>query len=435
MHYEHGIKIAKVCPGSQAEKLGFLPGDLLLSVNSYKLRDPIDFLFHSSNNSLYIKIKRNGENINVQTVREESREFGIDFEPFKVLTCKNNCIFCFVKQLPKGLRRTLYIKDDDYRMSFLYGNYVTLTNLKDEDRRRIIEQRLSPLYISVHSTNRALRNKLLGNSKTPDILKELKYFTDNKIRFHTQIVVCPGYNDGKELSKTISDLHKFYPYVLSIAVVPVGLTLSQERSIRPVGEEEASDILNVIGYFQRRFKKKNGDPFVYGADELYIKAKIPFPALRDYRDFPQIENGVGMVPLFLNRAKNLKIPKSLPRNKRFLTFTGVSFYPFLKKFADRLFEKENLMIEVISVENTFFSPSITVAGLLTGTDVIRTLLDKIGTQEKLLVPDVVLKDGENMLLDDITLKDMEKTLGIPAKKIDPTPEGLIRGLQEVENEH
>lgn len=435
MHYEHGIKIAKVCPGSQAEKLGFLPGDLLLSVNSYKLRDPIDFLFHSSDNSLYIKVKRNGENINVQTVREEGREFGIDFEPFKVLTCKNNCMFCFVKQLPRGLRRTLYIKDDDYRMSFLYGNYVTLTNLKDEDKRRIIEQRLSPLYISVHSTNRALRNKLLGNSKTPDILKELKYFTDNKIRFHTQIVVCPGYNDKKELSKTISDLHRFYPYILSIAVVPVGLTLYQERSIRPVGEEEAKDILNVIGYFQRKFRKKHGDPFVYGADELYIKAKIPFPKLRDYRDLPQIENGVGMVPLFLNRIKNLKIPKSLPRNKRFLTFTGVSFYPFLKKFADTLFLKENLMIEVISVENTFFSPSITVAGLLTGTDVIRALLDKIGNQEMFLVPDVVLKDGENMLLDDMTLEDMEKTLGIPAKKIDSTPEGLIRGLQEVENEH
>lgn len=435
MHYEHGIKIAKVCPGSQAEKLGFLPGDLLLSVNSYKLRDPIDFLFHSSDNALYIKVKRNGENINVQTVREEGREFGIDFEPFKVLTCKNNCMFCFVKQLPRGLRRTLYIKDDDYRMSFLYGNYVTLTNLKDEDKRRIIEQRLSPLYISVHSTNRALRNKLLGNSKTPDILKELKYFTDNKIRFHTQIVVCPGYNDKKELSKTISDLHRFYPYILSIAVVPVGLTLYQERSIRPVGEEEAKDILNVIGYFQRKFRKKHGDPFVYGADELYIKAKIPFPKLRDYRDLPQIENGVGMVPLFLNRIKNLKIPKSLPRNKRFLTFTGVSFYPFLKKFADTLFEKENLLIEVISVENTFFSPSITVAGLLTGTDVIRALLDKIGNQEMFLVPDVVLKDGENMLLDDMTLEDMEKTLGIPAKKIDSTPEGLIRGLQEVENEH
>ncbi len=435
MHYEHGIKIAKVCPGSQAEKLGFLPGDLLLSVNSYKLRDPIDFLFHSSDNALSIKVKRTGENINVQTVREEGREFGIDFEPFKVLTCKNNCMFCFVKQLPRGLRRTLYIKDDDYRMSFLYGNYVTLTNLKDEDKRRIIEQRLSPLYISVHSTNRALRNKLLGNSKTPDILKELKYFTDNKIRFHTQIVVCPGYNDKKELSKTISDLHRFYPNVLSIAVVPVGLTMYQEQSIRPVGEEEAKDILNVIGYFQRKFRKKHGDPFVYGADELYIKAKIPFPKLRDYRDLPQIENGVGMVPLFLNRIKNLKIPKSLPRNKRFLTFTGVSFYPFLKKFADTLFLKENLMIEVISVENTFFSPSITVAGLLTGTDVIRALLDKIGNQEMFLVPDVVLKDGENMLLDDMTLEDMEKTLGIPAKKIDSTPEGLIRGLQEVENEH
>lgn len=428
MQSENGIEIDRIHPGSQAEKIGLLPGDIIVSVNSHKLRDPIDFMFYSSSDSLEIEVKRDGQNFNLHAVRKEGREFGIDFKPLKAMTCRNNCIFCFVKQLPKGLRKTLYIKDDDYRMSFLYGNYVTLTNLKDEDRGRIIEQRLSPLYISVHSTNRTVRKKLLGNAKSPDILKELKFLTDNKIRLHIQIVLCPGYNDGKELYKTISDLNRFYPYVSSIAVVPVGFTTYRRRAIKPVEKEEARNALKIIESFQKRFKKKHGDPFVYGADELYIKAEIPFPSLKDYRDFPQIENGVGMLPLFMSRAKKLRIPKSLPRKKRFLTFTGTSFYPFLKRFADKLCEKEDLTVNIIPVENRFFSTSITVAGLLTGKDVIRTLLDKIDTQETVLVPDVVLRDREDIFLDDITLKDMEEALGIPIKKIESTPEGLIQGI-------
>lgn len=433
MQYKNGIMIEKVYPGSQAEKLGLLPGDIVVSINAHQLNDPIDFLFYSSDNSITIEVKRNGENISLHTIREEGREFGLDFEPFKVIACNNNCIFCFVKQLPKGLRKTLYVKDDDYRMSFLYGNYVTLTNLKEEDRRRIIEQRLSPLYISVHSTNRVLRNKLLGNAKAPDLLKELKFFTDNKIRFHTQIVLCPGYNDSKELGRTINDLYRYYPYVLSTAVVPVGLTMCKRPNVRPVEVVDAINALRTIESFQRRFKKRHGDPFVYASDEMYIKAQIPFPSLSDYGDLPQIENGVGMVPLFLSRSKKLKIHKSLSRNKKVLTFTGLSFYPFLKKFADRIIKKEDISLEIIPVENKFFGPPITVAGLLTGMDVIRALFGKIEGCEVLLVPDVVLKNREDMFLDDITLKDMRDTLRIPVRKIKSTPEGLITGLQEVEN--
>ncbi|MEW6161864.1 MAG: DUF512 domain-containing protein [Nitrospirota bacterium] len=427
MQFENGLEIDRIHPGSQAEKLGLLPDDIVVSVNSHKLRDPIDFMFYSTDDSIEIEVKRDEEKINLHAVRKEGREFGTYFKPFKVMTCKNNCIFCFVKQLPKGLRKTLYIKDDDYRMSFLYGNYVSLANLRKEDRRRIIEQRLSPLYISVHSTNKALRNRLLGNAKGPDILQELKFFTDNKIKLHTQIVLCPGYNDGKELYKTISDLHRFYPYVSSIAVVPVGLTMYRRYTIRSVEKEEARDALKIIESFQKRFKKKHGDPIVYGADELYIKAEIPFPPLKDYRDFPQIENGVGMVPLFMKRVRKLKLPKSLPRKKKFLTFTGQSFYPFLKKFV-RLLEIEGMDIDLIPVENRFFGASITVTGLLIGRDVIRTLLDKIDGKEVVLVPDVVLKDREDMFLDDITLRDMEEALGIPVKKIESIPEGLIRGI-------
>ncbi len=429
MQAEHGIRIHAVQPGSSAEKAGLLPGDMLFSLNSHKLRDPIDFMFYSADDNLDIMVKREEKDIKIQIIRKDRKELGIDFNPFKVMTCKNNCIFCFVKQLPKGLRKTLYIKDEDYRMSFLYGNYITLSNLSKKDKRRIVEQRLSPLYISVHSTNRAVRNKLLGNAKAPDILKELRFFTDNKLRFNAQIVLCPGYNDDKELQQTLNNLYKFYPYVLSIAVVPVGLTAYRKHNIRPVEKKDAEDALTLIESFQKRFIKRHGNPIIYGADELYLKAGYPFPPLREYGDMHQIENGVGMLPLFLNQAKKLKIPRTLPYKKKFLTFTGLSFYPFLKKFIDRLSEKENLSIDVLPVENTFFGSSITVAGLLTGRDIIKTALDRTDGHEMLLVPDVVL-DEENRFLDDVTLHDLQEALVLPARKIGSTPEGLIKGLSE-----
>jgi putative radical SAM enzyme (TIGR03279 family) len=427
----NGIQIDRVCPGSQAERVGLLPGDILVAVNSQKLRDPVDFMFYGAHDSIEIAVKRNGINLCLHAEREEGGEFGLDFRPFKPITCNNNCMFCFVKQLPKGLRKTLYIKDDDYRTSFLFGNYVTLTNLKKEDKKRIVEQRLSPLYVSVHSTSKNIRNKLLGNAKAPDIIEELKFLADNKIRLHTQVVLCPGHNDGKELSKTIHDLHCFYPYVSSVAVVPVGLTMYRRQNIKPVEKDDAREALKIIESFQKRFKKRHGDPLVYGADELYIKSEVPFPPLKDYGDFPQIENGVGMVALFMNRIKKVKIPRLPSRKRRFLTITGISFYPFLKKFL-KLLNAEGINIDILPVENRFFGTSVTVAGLLTGRDIIKTLLDKTDSKDVVLLPDVVLREGENVFLDDITLKDMEEALGISVKKIESTPEGLMKGIDEEE---
>ncbi|MEW6417336.1 MAG: DUF512 domain-containing protein [Nitrospirota bacterium] len=430
MQAKNGIKIDNVHLGGLAEKSGLLPGDILLSINSYKLHDPIDFIFYSTDDNLVMEVKRGGKNFNIHIVRKDNKEFGLDFIPFKIMTCKNNCIFCFVKQLPKGLRKTLYIKDEDYRMSFLYGNYVTLTNLSKEDRRRIIEQRLSPLYISVHSTNRPLRNRLLGNAKATDILKELRFLADNKIRFNIQIVLCPGYNDGKELQRTLGDLYRFYPHVLSIAVVPVGLTMFRKHdNIQPVEKADAEHTIKIVESFQKRFRKKHGNPIVYCADELYLKAEHQFPSLREYGDLHQIENGVGMVPLFMNQAKKTQLPKLLQRKKKFLTFTGLSFYPFLKKFIERLSAKENLNIDVVSIENKFFGTSITVAGLLTGRDIIKAVSDRIEGHETILIPDVVLNE-ENRFLDDITLNNVEEALGIPVRKIKSTPEGLIKGIAE-----
>jgi putative radical SAM enzyme (TIGR03279 family) len=425
-----GASIYSVVPGSLAEKSGFLPGDTLLSINAHSICDPIDFMFYATNEKLDCTVKRKGKKITIRATRKGPGDFGLVLKPLKVMICKNNCIFCFVKQLPKGLRKTLYVKDEDYRLSFLYGNYITLSNLSKEDKKRIIEQRLSPLYISVHTTNNVLRKDLLGNPKSPDIMKELKFLSDHKIRFNIQIVLCPGYNDGAELKRTLRDLYRFYPYALSIAVVPIGMTRFKKHNIRPLEKTDARKALEIIGSYQKRFKKKYGTSIVYGSDELYVKADIPFPPLKEYGNLHQIENGVGMVPLFLNQAKKVKIPKALKRKKKFLTFTGVSFYPFLKKFTSRLLDRENLKtIDVVAVENNFFGTSVTVAGLLTGRDVIKTLLDKIEGHEMVLVPDVVLNE-DNKFLDDITFDDLEEALGIPVRKIVSTPEGLLKGLVE-----
>lgn len=430
MPTEKGIKVDSVIPNSLAAQAGFLPGDILFSINSHKLRDSIDFIFHSTNENLVFGIKRGRKSTSIHLTQKGNRDLGLILKPSRVTTCKNNCIFCFVKQLPKGLRKTLYIKDDDHRLSFLYGNYITLSNLSKEDKKRIIEQRLSPLYISVHTTNKVIRNKLLGNVKAPDILKELKFLRDNKIRFNLQIVLCPEYNDGMELKRTLGDLYRFYPYAMSIAVVPIGLTKYTKHSIRPVDKTDAKKALEVVELYQKRFKKKYGVPVVYGSDELYLKSELPFPPLKEYGELHQIENGVGMIPFFLNQAKKITLPKIFNRKKKLLTFTGIYFYPFLKKYTNRLFEKEKMKtLDVMPVENKFFGPSVTVAGLLTGRDVIKALLDKIEGHEMILVPDVVLNE-ENKFLDDITLDDMEASLGIPAKKIDSTPEGLLKVILE-----
>lgn len=429
MSLESSLQVHTIQPGSLADAAGLCPGDFLLSVNGRKLRDPIDFLYYSTDEDLLIEYRRTGKKMQVNIPKREGTIIGIEFKPFKIMTCRNNCLFCFVKQLPRGLRKTLYVKDEDYRMSFLYGNYITLSNLSREDKKRIIEQRLTPLFISVHTTNRALRNKLLGNPKAPDIMKELQFLSDHKIRFNVQIVLCPQYNDGEELRQTLSDLYKFYPYLLSVAVVPVGLTIHRKQSIKPVEKEDALQALNVIESFQKRFVKRHGNPIIFGADELYLKAERSLPPLREYGDLHQIENGVGMVPLFLSQAKKLKIPKTPQRKKKFLTFTGISFHPFLKKFVERLSERENLLIEVLPVENQFFGTSVTVAGLLTGRDIIKAAMDSTSGYETLLIPDVVL-NGDDRFLDDLTIQDIAEALAIPVKKIASTPEGLVNGLSQ-----
>jgi putative radical SAM enzyme (TIGR03279 family) len=439
---EPGVEIESIAEGSIADQAGLRSMDRLVKVNGNKIRDVIDLMFYSNETDLDFTVSRRGAKLSVAVSRSavldrrsprkrgEASGMGISLKPFHTRSCMNNCIFCFVSQLPKGLRKSLYLKDDDYRMSFLYGNYVTLTNLSSQDMERIIAQHLSPLYISVHSTNTGTRNKLLGVQTKVSILKEIKLLADNNIRMHTQIVLCPGYNDGKDLEQTIADLCRFYPYVQSIAVVPVGLTAHRKKQLKPVGREDALKALATIGKFQTRLKRKYGENIVYAADELYIKGEMPFPPLEGYGELPQIENGVGMVPLFLHQARKIRIP-NVPQkssgDKRFITFTGTSFYTYLSGYTGRL-RKAGIEIEAIPVENTFFGPSVTVTGLLTGRDVIKSLSGLVDESVKILVPDVVLRSEGDMFLDDITLQDLEEVLGAPAAAIESTPQGLLKAV-------
>ncbi len=421
------VTISHVNEGSTAQQSGLEKGDSIISINGYPLRDVIDYMFYSKDSTLNMKVQRGDKNLSFKIRRKERTNIGIELKSFKVKSCRNKCIFCFIDQLPKRMRKSLYLKDDDYRMSFLYGNYITLSKLSPSDRKRIIDQRLRPLYVSVHTTNNDIRRKMLGNPKAADILQEIKDFVSHRIKLHVQIVLCPGINDGDELARTIKDLQKFYPYVASIAVVPVGLTkYSKKSQIRPVEKSDAVKVIDTVKQIRRRFKKRHGDPLVYLADEFYIKADVPFPSLKEYGDLPQLENGVGLVPVFQSAAKKLKLPKKIePRH--FAIFSGISFMPFFEEFTQRLKTIDGLTLDVIKIENKFFGPSVTVTGLLAGKDVLKAVVGKTKA-DCLLVPDVVLRNGEDVFLDNVTLKDLEESLGMQVKPIESTPEGLLKGI-------
>lgn len=424
-----GIQITNVYPGSPAYVAGIRPGCKLIELNSHVINDAIDLAFYSHEPDIVMTLKNKKGSLVEKVIKKNTYEsIGIELAPLKVKRCNNRCIFCFVSQLPKGMRKPLYVKDEDYRLSFLYGNYLTLSNLSNNDKKRIVEQRLSPLYISVHSTSNEIRHKMIGNTKAPDIINEIKYFTKHKIRLHIQIVLCPGYNDNNELEKTIKDLIKFYPYISSIAVVPIGLTQFSNGKVKPVTEEDAKNTIAIIDRFRKKFMKKYGEAIVYAGDEFYIKAGMDFPLVEDYGEFPQIENGVGMVPEFLHQSKKVTSTK-ISIKKPIITFTGTSFYSFLNNVVSVLNKKYETDITVIPVENHFFGTTVTVAGLLTGRDIIKALLGRIKGDELLFIPDVVLKEEEKTLLDDLTVNFIKETLNVETVVVKSNFKGLINALK------
>lgn len=426
-----GLRIDSVASGSIADQLEVVANDYLLAVNGHNLRDIIDYsYFTASEEELLLEIeKSDGKVWELEVEREPGESLGFLFSAPEPARCANNCVFCFVHQLPKGLREPLYVKDEDYRLSFLNGNYVTLASLKNSELSRIIEQRLSPLYISVHATNPVLREKLLGNKNVPPILEQLKKLAAAGIVMHAQVVLCPGLNDGEELQRTVTELAALHPAVQSLAVVPLGLTDHRRKlpQLTPVDSEYALEFISSWQLQAETLRKKLRNRFLFIADEFYIKAGLPFPLVKEYGDFPQIENGVGMVPLFLKEAGQVLRKSKRIGDFRATVVTGVSSYGFVVDFLDKMGEKTGLELVAQVVENRLFGASVTVSGLVSGNDIIAALAGQnIGSA--LLVPDVMLKEGEGVFLDDVSLVELEQRINTPVMVFDATPFGFYRAV-------
>jgi putative radical SAM enzyme (TIGR03279 family) len=430
----NGLLIEGVAPGSIADEFELQAGDRLLAVNGHQLRDLIDYSYYTSGtDELLLEITRpNGETWELEIEREPGEPLGLTFAAPAPARCRNNCIFCFVHQLPKGLRKPLYVKDEDYRLSFLNGNYVTLANLKPSELERIVAQRLSPLYISVHTTNPELRQQMLGKPGIPPILEQLQVLAAARITLHTQVVLCPGINDGPELERTVSDLATLHPAVQSLAIVPLGLTRHRRSlpQLRGVDRDYAKGFISEWGPQTKALKKKLGQPYLFLADEFYLKAGIPFPPLREYGDLPQIENGVGMVPLFLREAGRTVRTARPVGDFRVTVATGVSSFTFVGEFLAKLGEKTGVTIVPVAVENRLFGESVTVSGLVTGNDIVEALAG-VDIGRTLLVPDVMLKEGEGVFLDDVSLEELGEKLGCGVVAFDSTPQGLYRVVKSL----
>ncbi len=418
------IEVVDVDPHGIGAGRGIRRGDAIVSVNGIAVNDVIDYQFLVAEERVRIKLcTRDGKTRSIFVRKNSDDTLGLEFAPFQVKRCRNKCIFCFVEQMPAGCRKSLYVKDDDYRASFLHGNYITLGALTEHDWQRIFEQRLSPLYLSVHTTEHELRSFMLGNRKAPDIMEGMKRLASHGIKMHTQVVLCPGVNDGKHLQRTIVDLVSLFPAVASIAVVPVGLTSFRKNlfPLRSFTPREAREVIESVTRFGASLKKKYGARIVYASDEFYIKAKVPVPSSIFYEDFPQIENGVGMVADFLSGAARARPPVRVPPCTVTLV-TGVSFGKILQKAAERLSRISGLSLHQVTVKNRFFGPTVTVAGLLTGSDIAAALAGKrLG--DLVVIPSEALNEDKSMFLDGMCLDELQDIL-----KVNIAPAGSFPDL-------
>ncbi len=411
------LEIVKVLPGSTGALLGLQTGDSIVSINGEEINDVIDFQFFAADERLYLMVqKQDGRTKRLTVDKEPDDNLGLDLSPLRIKRCRNKCLFCFVDQMPTGCRKSLYVKDDDFRASFLYGNYITLGALSECDWTRIFKLRLSPLYISVHATEPDLRAFILNNKKSPNIMSSLKRLATGGIRMHTQIVLSPGINDGPHLLRTVADLAGLFPAVSSIAVVPVGLTAFRKGlfPIRPFTRSEARSVIEDIKRLGTRYKKQFGTRLVFASDEFYVKAGEPVPPASFYEDFPQRENGVGMVAEFLSEVSHTRLPAKLDA-VRVTLVTGVSFSNILKKIADRLTKIDGVLLKQVTVKNRFFGSTVTVAGLLTGSDILHALRGKqLG--DLVLVPEAALKEDDDVFLDGMRLDQLEEMLKVRIHK-------------------
>ncbi len=407
------VTVARVRPGTIADELGIKPGTELLAVNGREVGDFLDWEFLTADENLLVHARQpDGEELEFDIERPEGEPLGVELVPPSVRRCANRCEFCFIEGLPKGLRRNLYIRDDDYRLSFAYGNFATLSNLKERDEQRIVEYRLSPLYVSVHATPWESRKVLLNNPRVPNIVEQLTRLAAHGIRFHCQMVVVPGLNDGDVLEASLTDLWNLGDAVITVAVVPVGLTqFNHLFTGESMSREHSARLLSAVGRWSDKALRERGTRWVFGSDELYLLAELPLPPAAFYEDFPQIENGVGAVASL--RARLEEGLASLPemRGQRIGVVTGTAMAPLMADLVRQIEQQTGATFEVIRTENSLFGPGVTTAGLLVGADMRRMLADRNDLDLVLIPAESINDDG--LFLDDDTFDAVRASLSVP----------------------
>lgn len=441
---KHGLEIRWVHPDGLGAELGLEPGDRLIAIDGQAVEDIIDYRYRITGESLEIEVECSGERLLIELEKEAYEELDIDFcsdVAGGVKTCKNNCVFCFVTQMPRGMRRSLYLKDDDYRLSFIHGNYITLTNLSEHDIQRIIDQKLSPTYVSVHTTNPVLRGKMLGRKSSVEILPTLRRLSQAGIEIHTQIVLCPGWNDGEELTDTVNHLAALHPEisgesggVMSVAIVPVGLTSYRENMphVDPVGCDYSREMIVWFRKMDRLLRRKLPQRMVYLSDEWYYLAGLPVPGKQHYNGFPQLEDGVGTTRYFLDNLASLKrrLPSVWERPPvKWVAITGMMPLGVIERFAEALSVIEGVECTALGIQNRFFGGTVSIAGLITGQDIAEQVLAS-GIQGDLLIPDVAVRH-DGLFLDDMSVSQLAAQLSRRVHIVPILPSKAWRMLQSL----
>jgi len=431
------VTIFSVEPGSIAHKKGIRPGERLIKVNHNHINDVLDYRFYLMEKKLLLEIEnQNGTTKIVDITKREYDDIGLEFETYlmdRQKECRNKCVFCFIDQLPKDLRESLYFKDDDSRLSFLFGNYITLTNLDQEHIDRIIKMRISPVNVSVHTTNPELRCRMMNNRYAGKSLEALKLFAQTGIKINCQLVLCRGINDGDELTRTLRDLSQLHPQLQSVACVPVGLTRFREGlyPLQGYDAQSARETLQQINELGDGYKSKHNTRLVYAADEFFLKAGLPLPDGDYYEDFEQLENGVGLCRLFEDDflAALEDADAAMEKTRRVTVITGAAAYKMIKLLVDKSAKKwQNLKCNVIAIRNDFFGDSINVAGLVTGADILAQLRD-IPLGDELLLPESMLRHERDMFLDSVTLAELEQRLGVKITPVKVDGQAFLDSLR------
>lgn len=432
-------RIVSVFPNSLAAKHGITEGETLISINRTPVLDLVDYQYLTARPSLEILLENARSEQRVIHIHKRIEDsLGLTLESSLMScpkTCANHCMFCFIEQMPPGMRPSLYVRDDDWRLSLMAGNFVTLTNLPKQEMDRMIERKASPIYVSVHTTNGELRNRMLSHVHADRIMEHLRRFAEHNMSFHCQVVLCPGINDGAELDRTLSDLASLAPHALTVALVPVGLTRYREHlyPLRPYTREEAQQVLNQAHAFQQRMLKEHGTRFVFPSDEFYQIAAHPLPDTDSYEDFPQFENGVGLLTRLKDEfetACRLDPDDSNARARRVIMATGTSVAPFMRELI-QAHPIHGVHITVKPIINRFFGETVTVSGLITGQDLVAQL--KGEEADEILITESMLREGEDIFLDDMTLEQAQEELGICITPVPDDGADLLYALRGTED--